>query len=237
MELSQAGLEYPEKKSAVLHKPLIDLLVPSNKGRISKYYPAATNITSILWSQTNGPSRLSCFQWWQQEILFKESTRAWWWDHASVLSQHQQWLDCEYLKVYPYCVILISTLSHLWIWLAPFWPCWCHLPLLPHGAQSPRLSPPTAYLFLVLNWRPTNFTECHQILHWWTSVQIQLTHTLRDFINLSLLSQFIWQLHPQVILLALFVCTLSCVFTMWKTHVMNSILLKNCLQEWSYKIG
>lgn len=42
-ELSQGSLEDPEKKSAGLHKPCIELLEPSNRGRSSNYYPAHTN--------------------------------------------------------------------------------------------------------------------------------------------------------------------------------------------------
>lgn len=130
-------------------------------------------------------------------------------------------------------------ISCLWIWLAPFWPCWCRLPLLPHGAGNPRLSIPTAYFFLVLNWCSTNFTECHQIL------------ALQGLVNICADSAYphpSWFSKPQSSLPAHMatpspdhftcpICTLSCILIMRKTLIMNNILLTNCLQERSHKMG
>lgn len=155
MELSQVGREDPEKKSAVLHKTLINLPVLSNSGWISKYHPADTNITSILWNQTNSPYRWSCFQYWQQEIMSYSPC------FSALSAPTIVGLGMSEGKSLPRHFNI--HLSHLWAQLGPFWPFWCHLPLLPPRAGSPRLPIPNACLFLVLNWCPTNFTECHQI--------------------------------------------------------------------------
>lgn len=89
----------------------------------------------------------------------------------------------------------------LWIWLASFWPCWCHLLLLPCGARSPRLSIPTIYFILILNWCFRFY--CHQILAWQDLIKISTdsafsdsNYTLCDFMNYNHLCQLIGNAIP-----------------------------------------
>lgn len=119
--------------------------------------------------------------------------------HASVFSQHQQLLDLEYLKVCPYYVILIFTLTASEFDQPLSHPADATTSAALWGRKTPRLSTPTTFFFSYFKLLFHKF-YCHQILALQDLVKISAdsafsdsdsNHTLCDFMNYNFLSQLI----------------------------------------------